>query len=111
MTKISWSAEVIRPKAKAVFVDMPASATESVNVSHQDHYGRKLTLEEVDRLVSDKIACEVLSQVHAADNEGAVEVSALEQFDVGWWLGRCLELNDTTHHSDSLTGFDPGPTS
>lgn len=64
-----------------------------------------LTLEKVNRLVSDQIARQILRCVHTAHNQCAVEIGAFPQFDETGLLLRLLEFDCATHHSDCSSGI------
>lgn len=71
----------------------------------------RLTLEEVDSLVSDEITRKILRQVYTANDASAVEISAFEQLQEAWPLVGGLHLNDTAHHGDSLSRLHLRPAS
>lgn len=70
----------------------------------QDLIYIELTLEEVDGLVGDEVARQVLRGVDTAHDEGTVEVGALEELSQVGLLDRLLEVDGTAHHGDGLAG-------
>jgi hypothetical protein len=62
----------------------------------------QLTLEEVDSLVSDQIARQVLRCVHTAHNQGAVAISAFPQLEEIGLLLRLFEFDRTAHHGNCI---------
>src|SRR5688572_14655555 len=107
MTMTVWSAEVMRPRAKAILSVMPASVimvlVRKILYSSWRSVSR-LTLEEEDGLVGNQVAGQVLGSVDAADDEGTVKVDTAEKLEVGRLLGILLKLDGTTHHSNGLMG-------
>ena len=69
------------------------------------------TCEEIDSLVSDQIAGEILRQVDTRNDERAAKICTLEELRIGRTLRAALHVNHTAHHSDSLVshcfGFTP----
>lgn len=64
----------------------------------------QLTLEEIDGLVGDEVARQVLCRVDTAHDEGTVEVGALEELGQVGLLHRLLEVDGSAHHGDGLAG-------
>ena len=62
--------------------------------------GKLLTLEEVDGLVGNEVASQVLCGVHTANNGSTVKIDSLEQLQKVGVAGILLEVNGTTHHGD-----------
>ena len=86
----------MRPRANAVLSAIPASGL--VLVYREVERGRELTLEEVNRLVGDQIARQVLSRIHTTHNECTVAIGAFPQFDETGVLVGLLKLDRATHH-------------
>lgn len=61
-----------------------------------------LTLEEVHSLVGNQVSCQVLRGVHKADNGRSSKICAFEKLDVARLLCGLLEIDDTSHHGESL---------
>ena len=62
-----------------------------------------LTLEEVYSLIGDQIAGQILRSVDTANNERAVEISALPEFNQAWLLLSLLQLDRATHHCHGVS--------
>lgn len=67
-----------------------------------------LTLKEEDGLVGDKVSCQVLCQVDAADDGGSTQIGPLEELDDSRVVLR-LCLNDSSHHGDGFRTVNQRP--
>lgn len=64
-----------------------------------------LTFEEVNRLVSNQIARQILRCVHTAHNQCAVTIGTFPQFNETGLLLSLLEFDRATHHCDCVSGI------
>ena len=102
MTKTVCNAEVIRPRAKAVVFSMPASVIVLAFASMDFFWDGRLTFEEIDGLVSNKVSSQVLCCVYTANNGSTVKVDTLEKLQKTGVAGILLKIDGTTHHGNGL---------
>lgn len=62
-----------------------------------------LTFEKVNRLVSNKIARQILRCIHTTHNQCAVAINTFPQFNETGLLLSLLEFNRATHHCDCIS--------
>lgn len=63
-----------------------------------------LTLEEIDSLVGNQITSQILRRIHTANDQCAVAISALPQFNKTGLLHGLFQINGTTHHGYLILG-------